>query len=65
MPLYDMQCTACGYVFEAFQQMEPEQLSVCPKCGKIAGHRAILASPAAHDTYDPSHPRKHRGRGSR
>jgi putative FmdB family regulatory protein len=32
MPTYEYECQACGYKFEAFQNMTDEPLSVCPKC---------------------------------
>ncbi len=34
MPNYDYECTACGYRFEAFQQMSDKPLAKCPKCSK-------------------------------
>lgn len=33
MPNYDYECEDCGYVFEEFQSMMEDPLSVCPKCG--------------------------------
>ncbi|MCL5034385.1 MAG: zinc ribbon domain-containing protein [Bacteroidetes bacterium] len=42
MPTYEYKCDKCGYVFEEFQSMNEEPLSVCPKCkGEI--HRLIGA----------------------
>lgn len=32
MPTYEYKCMNCGFVFEKFQQMGDEPLSVCPKC---------------------------------
>ncbi len=34
MPTYDYECSSCGNVFEAFQQMNDKPLTKCPKCGK-------------------------------
>ncbi|MEW6102091.1 MAG: FmdB family zinc ribbon protein [Candidatus Omnitrophota bacterium] len=34
MPTYDFECSACGYVFEAFQNISDKPLSKCPKCAK-------------------------------
>lgn len=34
MPNYDFECLHCGHKFEAFQNMNAEPLSKCPKCGK-------------------------------
>ncbi len=36
MPTYDYECTKCGHEFEAFQKMNDEKLTHCPKCkGKV------------------------------
>jgi len=36
MPTYDYVCKACGYEFEAFQNITEEPLKMCPKCqGKV------------------------------
>lgn len=32
MPTYDYQCTKCGHTFEAFQSMNDDPLTDCPKC---------------------------------
>lgn len=32
MPTYEYKCLDCGYLFEEFQNMTDEPLSVCPKC---------------------------------
>lgn len=63
MPLYDLQCSACGYEFEAFQAMEAKQPTRCPKCGKRRVRRVLLRPPKGHNRYDDGHPRKGRGRG--
>ena len=34
MPTYEYECSDCGYVFEAFQQMSDKPLEKCPKCNK-------------------------------
>ncbi len=42
MPTYEYKCDECGYVFEEFQSMKENPLSICPKCkGKV--HRLIGA----------------------
>ncbi len=41
MPSYDYECKACGYRFEAFQQMSEAPLSRCPECGKLEVRRLI------------------------
>ncbi|MBB6480763.1 FmdB family zinc ribbon protein [Spirochaeta isovalerica] len=33
MPTYDYKCNQCSHVFEYFQAMTDEPLSVCPECG--------------------------------
>jgi putative FmdB family regulatory protein len=32
MPTYDYQCKKCGYIFEAFQSILAEPITVCPNC---------------------------------
>lgn len=32
MPTYDYKCENCGYVFEEFQSITAEALTICPKC---------------------------------
>ena len=32
MPTYEYKCEDCGFVFEEFQQIASEPLTVCPKC---------------------------------
>ena len=32
MPTYEYRCTACDHVFEEFQSIKAEPLTVCPKC---------------------------------
>jgi len=32
MPTYDYECINCGYVFEHFQSMNDDTLTVCPEC---------------------------------
>jgi len=41
MPSYDYECKACGYRFEAFQQMSDAPFSRCPECGKLEVRRLI------------------------
>lgn len=63
MPLYDLQCSACGTCFEAFQAMNQPQPTRCRKCGRKKVRRVLLKPCAAHDNYSPMHPRKNRGKG--
>lgn len=62
MPLYDLQCSACGIVSEAFQAMGAKQPTRCVSCGAKKVHRILLKPPVAHNNYSPMHPRKNRGR---
>jgi len=34
MPTYDYECKSCGYIFEAFQNINDKHLEHCPKCNK-------------------------------
>ncbi len=36
MPTYDYQCTKCLHIFELFQSITSEPVSICPKCNSIA-----------------------------
>jgi putative FmdB family regulatory protein len=63
MPLYDLQCSACGHAYEAFQAMTQPQPVRCEKCGKKKARRVLVKPPAARDTYEDGHPRKNRGSG--
>ena len=63
MPLYDLQCSACGNTFEAFQPMSQPQPTRCEKCGKKKVRWVLLKPCATYNSYSPMHPRKHRGSG--
>ncbi|MCG3136336.1 MAG: hypothetical protein HJJLKODD_00164 [Phycisphaerae bacterium] len=41
MPTYEYECQACGHRFEAFQSINAEPLSACPKCKKPQAQRMI------------------------
>lgn len=41
MPTYEYECTSCGHIFDAFQNMSDAPLTVCPVCGKLV-RRVIL-----------------------
>ena len=57
MPLYDLQCSACGHTFEAFQAMDAKQPTRCEKCGRKKVRR-VLAEAACG-------PQQLRGRATR
>jgi putative FmdB family regulatory protein len=63
MPLYDLQCSACGHTFEAFQAMDAKQPTRCGKCGRKKVRRILVRPPKGHNKYEDGHPRKGRGRG--
>ncbi|HNW59230.1 MAG TPA: zinc ribbon domain-containing protein [bacterium] len=41
MPTYDYQCAKCGFIFEAFQSIVAEPITVCPNCDEPAVHRLL------------------------
>lgn len=63
MPMYDLQCEACGHAFEGFQPMHEPQPARCDKCGEKKVRRLILKPVATYNSYSPLHPRKKRGTG--
>lgn len=63
MPLYDLECSACGAKSEAFQAMFAKQPTRCEKCGAKKVRRVLLQPPATCNSYSPMHPRKRRGTG--
>ena len=47
MPTYEYECTKCGHVFEEFQSIASEPISICPKCSeevkrKISGGTGLI-----------------------
>ena len=47
MPTYEYECTACGHLFEVFQNMSDKPVRKCPECGKrvrrlISGGGAVI-----------------------
>jgi putative FmdB family regulatory protein len=47
MPTYDYKCTSCNLIFEHFQSMNDDPLSICPECGaevrrKIGGGSGLI-----------------------
>jgi putative FmdB family regulatory protein len=41
MPTYDYRCTECGHVFEEYQPITSDPLTMCPNCGKHSLRRAM------------------------
>lgn len=44
MPIYEYQCTNCGYDMEAMQKMSDAPLTDCPQCGQPALKKLISAA---------------------
>jgi putative FmdB family regulatory protein len=63
MPLYDIECGACGHGYEEFQTMDAKQPTRCQKCAKRKARHVLLKPCATYNTYSPCHPRKKRGTG--
>lgn len=45
MPLYEYECSACGYRFEKIQRFSDQLVQECPSCGKGPVHK-LLSAPA-------------------
>ena len=43
MPIYEYQCNACDYQFDALQKMNDAVLSACPACAKPELRKKISA----------------------
>jgi putative FmdB family regulatory protein len=63
MPCYDLECSACGHRFEAFQAREARPPYRCKSCGRKKARRILVKAPAVHAKYAEGHTRKNRGRG--
>ena len=44
MPIYEYQCTACGFEKEVLQKMSDEPLTVCEECGKASMIKKVSAA---------------------
>ncbi len=44
MPIYEYQCTACGYEHEALQKLGAEPLLTCPACNENELKKKISAA---------------------
>jgi len=44
MPIYEYQCTECGFRKEILQKISDEPLKVCPQCGKPAMKKMVSAA---------------------
>ncbi len=44
MPIYEYQCTNCGYDMEVMQKMSDAPLTDCPQCGQPALKKLISAA---------------------
>ena len=44
MPIYEYQCSECGYQTEVLQKISDEPLKDCPKCGKPTMKKMVSAA---------------------
>ena len=44
MPIYEYECEACGYHYEAIQKISDAPLLECPSCGQPALKKLISAA---------------------
>jgi putative FmdB family regulatory protein len=44
MPIYEYQCTECGFQKEVLQKISDEPLKECPQCGKPAMKKMVSAA---------------------
>jgi putative FmdB family regulatory protein len=44
MPIYEYQCSECGYQTEVLQKISDEPLKDCPECGKLAMKKMVSAA---------------------
>ncbi len=44
MPIYEYQCTECGYQTEVLQKMSDDPLRDCPECGKPTMKKMVSAA---------------------
>jgi putative FmdB family regulatory protein len=44
MPIYEYQCTECGYQTEVLQKISDDPLQDCPRCGKPTMKKMVTAA---------------------
>ena len=44
MPIYEYQCTECGFQKEVLQKISDEPLTICPRCGEPAMKKMVSAA---------------------
>ncbi|MGB5396870.1 MAG: zinc ribbon domain-containing protein [Gammaproteobacteria bacterium] len=44
MPIYEYQCSACGFQKEMLQKISDEPLKTCPECGKDSMKKMVTAA---------------------
>ena len=44
MPIYEYQCTQCGYQTEVLQKISDNPLKDCPECGKPTMKKMVTAA---------------------
>lgn len=43
MPIYDFQCTSCGFKNELMRKMSDSAITLCPKCDKVTFTKMLSA----------------------
>lgn len=44
MPIYEYQCSDCGFQKEMLQKISDEPLKICPECGKETMQKMVTAA---------------------
>ncbi len=44
MPIYEYQCTECGYQTEVLQKISDDPMKDCPQCGKLTMKKMVTAA---------------------
>jgi len=44
MPIYEYQCTECGYQTEVLQKISDDPMKDCPECGRPAMKKMVTAA---------------------
>ena len=44
MPIYEYQCTECGYKTEVLQKISDDPMTICPECGKPTMKKLVSAA---------------------
>ena len=44
MPIYEYQCTECGYQTEVLQKISDDPMKICPECGQPTMKKLVSAA---------------------